>query len=168
MNLNLKSISRIFVKKHLSYKLHALRRIREYLTIEKARVHANVFIDSQFSYTTLIWVFAEKTLTNKICKIHPRILQMVYNEYIKSHKELLQLNSNVPIHQRHFSIWLWEFLNPLCIFLRNSCGLTLIRTLFRVTLEREPKYFYLQLNIFVLALILYISEEVSYGITSLY
>ena len=54
--------------KKSSYKLHALRRIRGYLTVEKARILANAFIDSQFNYTPLIWMFAGKTLINKICK----------------------------------------------------------------------------------------------------
>ena len=44
--------------------------------------------------------FAVKTLSNKICKIHHRTLQVVYNEYNKLHEELLQLNNNVSIHQR--------------------------------------------------------------------
>ena len=46
-------------------------------------------------------MFTGKTLIDKICKIHHRQLQVVYNEYNKSYKELLQLNNNVPIHQRH-------------------------------------------------------------------
>ena len=45
--------------------------------------------------------FAVKTLSNKICKIHHRTLQVVYNEYNKLHEELLQLNNNVSIHQRY-------------------------------------------------------------------
>ena len=48
----------------LSYKLHALRRIRGYLTVEKARILANAFIDSQFNYAPLIWMSAGKTLIN--------------------------------------------------------------------------------------------------------
>ena len=46
--------------------------IRKYVTVEKARILANGFIDSQFSYTPLIWMFAGKALINKICKIHHR------------------------------------------------------------------------------------------------
>ena len=87
--------------KRASCKLYALRRIRGYLTVEKTRILANAFIDSQFNYAPLIWMFAGKTLINKIFKIHHRTLQVVYNEYNKSYKELLQLNNNVPIHQRH-------------------------------------------------------------------
>ena len=87
--------------KKASYKLHALRRIRRYLTVEKARTLTNAFTDRKFKYAPLIWMFVGKTLTNKICKIRHRTLQVVYNEYNKSYEELLQLNNNVSVHQRH-------------------------------------------------------------------
>ena len=96
--------NRLKFKKHIeelckkaSHKLHALRRIRGYLTVEKARQGKA----SQFNYAPLIWMFAGKTLINKICKIHHRPLQVVYNEYNKSYQELLQLNNIVSIHERH-------------------------------------------------------------------
>ena len=37
-----------------NYKLHALRRIRKYLSLEKAKMLGDVFIDSQFNYAPLI------------------------------------------------------------------------------------------------------------------
>ena len=40
--------------KKLSFKLCALQKIRRYLTVGKARLLANAFIDSQFNYTPLI------------------------------------------------------------------------------------------------------------------
>ena len=46
-------------------------------------------------------MFVGKTLINKICEIHHRTLQVVCNEYNKSYKELLQLNNNTSIHERH-------------------------------------------------------------------
>ena len=107
-------------KKHIeelckksSYKLNALRRIRGYLTVEKARILAYAFIDSQFNYAPLIWMFAGKTLINKICKIHHRTLQVVYNEYNKSYQELLQLNNIVSIHQRHLQYLALEVFKSL-------------------------------------------------------
>ena len=67
--------------KKTSYELHTLRKIRACLTVEKARIIANAFIDSQFYYAPLIWMFAGKTLISKICKIHHRTLQVVYSEH---------------------------------------------------------------------------------------
>ena len=50
--------------KKASFKLHALRRIRKFLVVEKARILANAFINSQFNYAPLIWMFASKTAIN--------------------------------------------------------------------------------------------------------
>ena len=46
-------------------------------------------------------MFAGKALTNKICKIHHRTLQVVYDDFNKSYDELLELNKDLSIHQRH-------------------------------------------------------------------
>ena len=46
-----------------NYKLHALRRIRKYLSLEKAKLLCNAFINSQFNYAPLVWMFCrEKTI----------------------------------------------------------------------------------------------------------
>ena len=58
-------------------------------------------------------MFAGKTLINKICKIHHRKFQVVYNEYNKSYQELLQLNNIVSIHQRHLQYLALEILKCL-------------------------------------------------------
>ena len=87
--------------KRASFKLHALRRTKKYLGIEKARILANVFIERQFNYAPLIWMFASKMAINKICKLHYRTLKVVYNEYDKSNEELLEMNKSASIHQRH-------------------------------------------------------------------
>ena len=99
--------------KKASYKLHALRRIRGYLKVEKARILANTFIDSHFNYALLIWMFAGKTLINKICKIH-HIGWFTMN--ITNHTENF-FNSAITclFIKDTCNIWLWKFLNPLCI-----------------------------------------------------
>ena len=38
----------------VQYKLHALRRIRNFLTLGKVKILRNAFIDSQFNYASLI------------------------------------------------------------------------------------------------------------------
>ena len=39
------------------YKLQALRRIRNFLTIDKDKMLSNAFIDSQVNYAPLLWMF---------------------------------------------------------------------------------------------------------------
>ena len=52
-----------------NYRLHALRRIRKYLTPVKARLLYNAFINSQFNYASVIWMFCRKKDYLKIEKI---------------------------------------------------------------------------------------------------
>ena len=80
-------------------KLRALQRIRNYLSTEKARLLATAFINSQFYYAPLIWMFAG--VISKVQKNHFRTLQVVYNTYGKSYNELLILNREISIHQKH-------------------------------------------------------------------
>ena len=87
--------------KRAAFKLQAFRRIRKYLGIEKARILANAFIESQFNYASLIWMFASKMAINKICKLRYRILKVSYNVYDKSYEELLEVNKSASIHQMH-------------------------------------------------------------------
>ena len=94
-------------KKHIDnlvckaqYKLDALRRIRKILTIEKAKIPGNTFIDGQFNYVLLIWMFCRKTFYSKIEKIQHRTLKMIYGTD-DSYNNLLLRSNTVSIHQRH-------------------------------------------------------------------
>ena len=62
--------NKLVFKKHLEsqYKCHALTRIRKYLTLDKAILLGNTFINSQFNYAPLIWMFCRKTLYYKLEK----------------------------------------------------------------------------------------------------
>ena len=94
-------------KKHIAnlvreaqYKLQALRRIRTFLTIEKAKILGNAFIDSQYNYVPLIWIFCRKILYSKIEKIHDRTLKVVCG-IDDSNNNLLLSSNSVLIHQRY-------------------------------------------------------------------
>ena len=76
--------------------------------MEKAKTLANAFIISQFNYAPSVWMFAGKTSINKICKIHHRTSQVNHNDYQKSYDELLDINKDVNIHQKHLRILVLE------------------------------------------------------------
>ena len=88
-----------------NYKLHALRRIRKYLTVEKTKLLYNAFINSQFNYASVIWMFCRKKDYLKIEKIQYKALKIIYNSS-KSYEELLTRSNEVPIHQKHLRTWL--------------------------------------------------------------
>ena len=64
-------------------KLHALTTISKYLNEDKLKFLMKTFIQSQFNYCPLVWMFHNRTLNNKINKLHERALRIVY-----SHGEL--------------------------------------------------------------------------------
>ena len=65
--------------RNASYKLYALRRIRKYLTQDQAKLLYNAFINSQFNYAPIIWMFCRKNQYLKIQKIHHKALKVVFN-----------------------------------------------------------------------------------------
>ena len=89
------------------YKLHALRRIRKFLTIEKAKMLGNAFIDSQFNYAPLPWMFCRKTLYSKITKIYHKTLNVIC-ESNDTYENLLLQSSKVSVHQRHLRFLMAE------------------------------------------------------------
>ena len=82
-----------------NYKLHALRRTRKYLTLEKSKLLCNVFINNQFNYTSIIWVFCRKQDYLKVVKNHYKALKIIYNSN-ECFEELLIRNNEVSIHQK--------------------------------------------------------------------
>ena len=62
-----------------SFKLHALRRKRKYLTIDKVKLLCNAFLNSRFNYASIIRMFLRKQDYLKIEKIQYKDLKIVYN-----------------------------------------------------------------------------------------
>ena len=108
-----------------NYRLHALRRIRKYLSLERAKLLCNAFINSQFNYTPLVWMFCRKEQHLKIQKIHHKALKVVYNSN-KNYDELLRDNNEVSIHQCHFlRALICEVFKSLNNLNPSLCGCTL-------------------------------------------
>ena len=58
----------------VSRKINALGRIANYMSLEKRRIVIKTFIESQFNYCPLIWMFHSRTINNKINRLHERAL----------------------------------------------------------------------------------------------
>ena len=87
--------------KKANQKLHALARIAKYLSSEKLRILMKSFIDSQFNYCPLIWMFHSRQLITKINKLHERALRIVYKDPTLSFQELLTLDKSICVHHRN-------------------------------------------------------------------
>ena len=82
-------------------KLHALARVAQYMDIPKRRAIMKAFINSQFGYCPLVWMWHSRKLNNRINKIHERALRIVYEESNATFEELLTKDGAVTIHERN-------------------------------------------------------------------
>ena len=87
--------------------VHTLRGTRKCLTVETAKILDNAFIDSQFNYAPLIWMFCKKTPYLKTEKIHHKTFRII-NQSNTSYCNLLECNDSASINQRHLQFLLTE------------------------------------------------------------
>ena len=82
-------------------KLNALSRISYFLSQEKRRIVMKSFVETQFGYCPLVWMFRGRESNKKINKIHERALRIVYHDYLSSFEDLLKKDNSVTIHVRN-------------------------------------------------------------------
>ena len=85
----------------VSLKIHALARIADYISKNKLRVIMKAFIESQFEYCPLVWMFHSRTLNNRINKLHERALRLVYKDLLLTFQQLLEKDNSFTIHERN-------------------------------------------------------------------
>ena len=90
----------ISVKK-VSLKLHALARVSHFMNNNKLRLLVKAFIESQFSYCSLIWMFHSRMLNNRINNLHERALRLVNKDNTSSVAHLLERDRSFSIHSRN-------------------------------------------------------------------
>ena len=83
----------------VSRKINALGRIANYTSLEKRRIVMKTFIESQFNYCPLIWMFHSRTINTKINRLHERALRIVYSEFKSSFESLLMKDNSFSIHE---------------------------------------------------------------------
>ena len=87
--------------KKVSSKLHALARISNFMSHDKLRLLMKSFIESQFSYCPLVWMFHSRALNNRINRLHERGLRLVYKDSHHTFGELLRKDNSFTIHHRN-------------------------------------------------------------------
>ena len=94
-----KHVSNICTK--ANRKLSALTRVARFLPFKKRRILFKAFIESQFKYCPLVWMFHGRQTNDKINKLHERALRIVYNDTITSFEELLIKDKTFTIHYQN-------------------------------------------------------------------
>ena len=87
--------------KKANNKLHALARIAKYRSPDKLRILMKTFIESQFNYCPLTWMFHSRELHSKINKSKERALRIVYKSPNLTFQQLLDLDKTHCMHHRN-------------------------------------------------------------------
>ena len=93
------------------------------MCLEKSHFVMKRFIESQFNYCPLIWMFHSQTIINKSNRLHERAVRIVYSDFKSSFEGLLLKENSFSIHERNvqsFAIEIYKFVNGLSpSFLNN-------------------------------------------------
>ena len=110
-------------------KLHALMRVSKYMEEEKLRILMKTFIESQFKYCPLLWMFHSKQINDRINSLQERALRVVYKDDSLTFEELLKKDHSFTTHERNLqslAILMYKVKHNLCpapikeIFTLNS------------------------------------------------
>ena len=107
----------------VSRKNNALGRTANYMSLRKRGIVMKTFLESQFIYCSLIWMFHSRTINNKINLLHERAWSIFYSDFKSSFKGPLMKDNSFSIHERNIqslAIEIYKFLNGLSpSFLNN-------------------------------------------------
>ena len=86
------------------------------MNIKQRQIIMKSFINSQFGYCPLVWMFHSRKINNRINKIHERALRIVFNDNVSTFRDLLVKDNSVTIHERNIqvlAIELYKVLNNI-------------------------------------------------------
>ena len=72
-----------------------LTRICKFMSLDRRRVLVKSFIESQFAYCPLVWMFFDKTSDNRINHLHECALRTVYNDNVSTFEKFLEKDNSV-------------------------------------------------------------------------
>ena len=113
-------------------KVSALLRYCNILNFEKRRCLMKSFIESQFSFSPLTWMFHDRKINNMINRVHERALRCVYRNDTSTFEELLIKDGSFTIHHRNIQAMAIEMFK-----LKMGMGPSLLDNIFKLNPARQ-------------------------------
>ena len=106
-------------------KLTAIARYSKLIGFDKLRTLIKSFVESQFAYSPLVWMFHNRKVNSKINRLHERSLRLLYSDDVSTFAELLNKDMSFTIHQRNIQSIAIEMFK-----VKNSIGPVLLKDIF--------------------------------------
>lgn len=106
-------------------KLTAIARYSRFLNFDKTKSLVKAFIDNQFAYCPLVWMFHSRKMNSKINRLHERSLRLLYKDDISTYQQLLKRAGSFTIHQRNIQSLAIEMFK-----VKNNIGPELLNEVF--------------------------------------
>ena len=94
--------------------------------MKKRKLLLKAFVESQFGYCPLAWMFHVTKANSKINHIHERALHILYKNSILSFEELLELDKSFKIHHRNIQSLAIEVFK-----IKNNLSVTIMSDIFQ-------------------------------------
>ena len=104
-------------------KLTALSRLSRLMTFDKRKLLMKSFIEAQFAYSPLTWMFHDRGISQKINRLHERALRIVYKDNTLNFAQILEKDKSVTIHIRNLhslAIELYKVKHSLSPIIMNN------------------------------------------------
>ena len=91
------------------------------LSFKKRRTLFKAFVESQFKYCPIVWMFHSRFTNNKINRLHERHLRIGYDDDVSTFDQLLAMDKYFCIHHQNIQRLLIE----ICKALHDNSGKSL-------------------------------------------
>ena len=98
-------------------KLHALMRVSKYMSEGKLKLLMKTFIESQFNYCPLIWMFHSRAINKRINSLQERALRVVYKDDNLTFEQLLEKDNSFTNHEinlQKLALLMYKVKHGLC------------------------------------------------------
>ena len=114
-------------------KILVIKRSFQFLSEFKKKLLLNSFVQSQFSYSPLVWMLHSKQAKAKINRVQKNLLSLLYNDSESTLKELLTKSNGFTIHETNTQKLMIEMFKA-----KNDIGPVLLKTIFRSSNYNGP------------------------------
>ena len=114
-------------------KLSALIRHSSILNFEKRRILLKSFVESQFGFSPLAWMFHDRGVEHQINRVHERALRCVYRDDVSTFEQLLQNDNSCNMHHRNIQAM------AIALFkVKHNIGPSLLKKIFILNENFNP------------------------------